>query len=247
VGKRILSQRSGRGGIQYRALKKGKISPARYPKITSTISKGEVVDLIHERGRNAPLAKIKLKENVFAYLPAILGIKVGSRVEIGSGAKPNEGNTLPLAEIPEGSIISNIELNSGDGGKLVKSSGNSALLFSQTPKGTLIRFSSGKSAILNSNCRASLGKIAGGGRKEKPFLRAGPKHHLLMSKRKSYPRVRGVAMASVHHPFGGGRHQHPGKPTTTSKNAPPGRKVGLIGARKTGTKRLIRKRMEVSR
>jgi large subunit ribosomal protein L2 len=54
-------------------------------------------------------------------------------------------------------------------------------------------------------------------------------------------------MASVNHPFGGGRHQHPGKPTTTSRNAPPGRKVGLIAAKKTGTKRLARAKIEVKR
>jgi large subunit ribosomal protein L2 len=62
-----------------------------------------------------------------------------------------------------------------------------------------------------------------------------------------YPRMRGIAMAVVYHPFGGGRHQHPGKSTSTSRNAPPGRKVGLIAPRKTGRKRLARSSAEVSK
>ncbi len=233
--------------MQYRAPKKGKIAPARYPEQSGELLKCKVIDILHERGRNAPLAKIELREDKFAYIPAVTGLKVGAQIEIGKGAEVKEGNILPLAEIPEGSTICNIELNQGDGGKLVKAPGNTATLFSHTTKGALIRFPSGKAAIINRNGRASLGRIAGWGRGEKPFLRAGPKYHLMKSKGQIYPRVRGVAMASVHHPFGGGRHQHPGKPTTTSRNAPPGRKVGLVAARKTGTKRLARVKMEVKR
>jgi large subunit ribosomal protein L2 len=225
LGKRILTQRRGRGGQQYRAPKKGKIAPANYPEQSSQLLNGEVVDIIHE----------------------ITGLKVGGQIMMGKGAKPLDGNILPLSDIPEGSIICNIELNKGDGGKLVKAPGGSATLYSHTPLGAIIKFPSGKAAVVKNNCRASLGKIAGWGRSEKPFLRAGPKHHLMLSKGQIYPRVRGVAMASVHHPFGGGRHQHPGKPTTTSRNAPPGRKVGLVAARKTGTKRISRSRMVVKK
>ena len=64
---------------------------------------------------------------------------------------------------------------------------------------------------------------------------------MMKAKAKRYPSVRGVAMGSVHHPFGGGRHQGPHKSTSTSRNAPPGRKVGLIAARKTGRKKLSRR------
>ena len=94
--------------------------------------------------------------------------------------------------------------------------------------------------ILSPHCRASVGVVGGGGRVEKPFLRAGPRYHLMKAKGKMYPRMRGIAMAAVYHPFGGGRHQHPGKSTSTSRNAPPGRKVGNIAPRKTGRKRIAR-------
>ena len=78
-------------------------------------------------------------------------------------------------------------------------------------------------------------------------MRAGERYYAKMAKNQQYPRVRGIPMAAVYHPFGGGRHQHPGKSTSTSRNAPPGRKVGLIAPRKTGRKRITRGPIEVSR
>ncbi len=233
--------------MQYRAPKKGKIAPAKYPDTSNEVLKGEIIDILHERGRCAPLAKLKFTEDNFTYIPAVTGLRVGSWIEIGKGAELKEGNVLPLEEIPEGSSICNIELSIGDGGKLIKAPGDSATLFSHTATGVLVRFPSGKAKVIKGNSRASIGRISGWGRAEKPLLRAGSKYHLMKAKGKMYPRVRGVAMASVHHPFGGGRHQHVGKSKTTSKNSPPGRKVGLVGAKKTGTKRLARARMEVKR
>lgn len=109
--------------------------------------------------------------------------------------------------------------------------------------------------FLNSNefHEKFLGLVAGGGRIDKPILKAGRSYHKYKAKRKSWPRVRGVAMnvsdfrkekllsqkyfyllQPVDHPFGGGNHQHIGKPSTVSRYAPPGRKVGLIAARRTG-------------
>lgn len=247
MGKRILTQHRGRGGMQYRAPQKGKLMPAKYPEVTNGVLKLEVIDIVHETGRATPLAKIKIDKDRFLYIPAITGLAVGSIIEIGKGSQLKEGNILPLSDIPEGSSICNIEINQGDGGKLVKAPGGSAILFSHTPSGALIKFPSGKASIINSNGRASIGKIAGWGRSEKPFLRAGPKHHLMKSKNQTYPKPRGVAMASVHHPFGGGRHQGPGKATTTSRNAPPGRKVGLVAAKQTGPNRKAKNKIEVKR
>lgn len=247
MGKRILTQHRGHGGPQYRAPQKGKVAPARYPDVSEELLTGQIVNIVHERGRGAPLAKIKIRENKFVYLPAVTGLQVGASIKIGKGAELKDGNILPLADIPEGSTICNIEMNQGDGGKLVKAPGGSAILFSHTAAGALVRFPSGKSAIIKGNSRASLGRVAGWGRSEKPFMRAGPKHHLMKARGQIYPRVRGIAMAAVHHPFGGGRHQHPGKSTTTSRNAPPGRKVGLLAAKKTGIGRSARAKIEVKR
>uniref|UniRef100_A0A4W3ICC1 Large ribosomal subunit protein uL2 n=1 Tax=Callorhinchus milii TaxID=7868 RepID=A0A4W3ICC1_CALMI len=89
-------------------------------------------------------------------------------------------------------------------------------------------------AMISSANRAIIGVVAGGGRIDKPILKAGRAYHKYKAKRNCWPRVRGVAMNPVEHPFGGGNHQHIGKPSTIRRDAPAGRKVGLIAARRTG-------------
>ncbi|MCX8175865.1 MAG: 50S ribosomal protein L2, partial [Candidatus Bathyarchaeota archaeon] len=91
-----------------------------------------------------------------------------------------------------------------------------------------------KTAIVNNNALATIGVVAGSGRTDKPFMKAGEKYYLMRSRGIKWPRVRGVAMVAASHPFGGGRHRHVGKPSTVSRHAPPGQKVGLIAARRTG-------------
>jgi len=108
------------------------------------------------------------------------------------------------------------------------------MLIAHTPRGTEVRLPSMRSIYLNNDCRAMVGVIAGGGRVDKPFLKAGPKKMLMRIRGRRWPKVKGTSMISASHPHGGGRHRHEGKPTTTSRNAPPGRKVGLIAARHTG-------------
>ena len=79
-----------------------------------------------------------------------------------------------------------------------------------------------------------VGIVAGGGRVEKPMLKAGRAYHKYKAKRNAWPKVRGVAMNPVDHPHGGGNHQHIGHPSTMRRDCPPGQKVGLIAARRTG-------------
>merc|ERR1711957_891744 len=93
---------------------------------------------------------------------------------------------------------------------------------------------SGHRKTIVGQSRAMLGIVAGGGRNEKPILKAGVKHYMFKPKRKMFPKVRGVCMNPVEHPHGGGNHQHVGKPTTIGRGKPAGRKVGLIAARRTG-------------
>ena len=226
--------------MQYRAPKKGKFAVVRYPFVPAgQTTEARILDIMHERGRTYPIAKIDVAEKRY-FIPAVTGMVVGSTIRIGPDASVSTGNVLPLASIPEGTTICNIERYMGDGGALVRNAGSSAVLFANTSSGSTIRLPSGRTAILSPQCRASVGVVGGAGRVEKPFLRAGPKYHLMRAKGKMYPRMRGIAMAAVYHPFGGGRHQHPGKSTSTSRNAPPGRKVGNIAPRKTGRKRIVR-------
>ncbi len=248
MGKRILQRRRGKAGIQFRAPSKGKIAPVRYPKLEAgSEGMATVTAILDERGRSAPLAQVRFGNDRYTYLPAVAGMSVGQQVSMGRAAQPVSGNVLSLAQIPEGTRICNVELSPGDGGKFVRASGTSAVLFSKANGKAILKLPSGKNILVSDRCRATVGEVAGGGRREKPFLTAGARHHAMRASGRVYPRMRGIAMAVVYHPFGGGRHQHPGKSTSTSRNAPPGRKVGLIAPRKTGRKRLARTSAEVSK
>jgi large subunit ribosomal protein L8e len=88
--------------------------------------------------------------------------------------------------------------------------------------------------VLAATCRATVGLIAGGGRIDKPIMKAGRAYWKFKSKRNSWPHVRGVAMNPVDHPHGGGNHQHIGHPATVRRDTSAGAKVGLIAARRTG-------------
>lgn len=246
MGKRILQRRRGKAGIQFRAPIKGKIAPVRYPK-EGADGQAIVTAILDERGRSAPLAQLKLDRNRYTYVPAVAGMSVGQQVTVGPASQVSGGNIMPLSRIPEGTRVCNIEIRRGDGGRLVRASGTSAVLFSKANGRAIIKLPSGKNIMVSDVCRATIGEVAGGGRREKPFLTAGARHHAMRASGRVYPRMRGIAMAVVYHPFGGGRHQHPGKSTSTSRNAPPGRKVGLIAPRKTGRKRLARASAEVSK
>ncbi|MCS7116634.1 MAG: 50S ribosomal protein L2 [Nitrososphaerota archaeon] len=241
MGRRIIQQKRGHGAPQYRVASKGKIAPVSYPsqKIGET-NTAYVLDILHERGRFTPIAQLSMDDGRVVYIPAVEGLQVGAKIEIGFEASVKQGNILPLSKIPEGTVICNIEKNFGDGGKLVRAPGSSAVLFSHTPEGAIVKMPSGKSMILNENCRAMIGVIAGGGRLEKPFLKAGAKYYAVKGKGRVFPRVRAVAMAAVHHPHGGGRHAHKA-PKSVSRYAPPGSKVGHIAPRRTGRRGKVKR------
>lgn len=236
MGKRLIQQRRGRRKSKYNAPShrfKGKI---RYVQ-SHEKNEGIIQDILHDPGRNAPLARVKLDDNKKILILAPEGIKVGDKIKFTDNKNEIEvGNVLPIGKIPEGAPVYNIELSPGDGGKLVHAGGSSATVVSHGKKKTVIQLPSGRFKTLDSTCRATVGVIAGGGRKDKPFLKAGKKHITYKARGKQYPIVRGVAMNPVSHPHGGGGHQHVGKPSTVKRGASPGRKVGSIAAKKTGRK-----------
>ncbi|MDH5401902.1 MAG: 50S ribosomal protein L2 [Candidatus Heimdallarchaeota archaeon] len=241
MGKRIISQKRGHGSPVYRAAGHKRISPIKYRKISKEEYNdsfyAEILDLYHEPGRGAPLAKIKFFDGYQTYILPAEGVTVGNKIYYGATAEIKAGNVLPLVAIPIRTPVFNLELRKGDGGKLVRTGGASAIIDSKNDKFAIIKLPSGKFKKLPLECRATVGIVAGGGRVTKPFLKAGTKSHARKAKGLRYPKVRGVAMPVAFHPHGGGSHQSPHKPTTISRNAPPGRKVGLIAARRTGFKR----------
>ena len=234
MGKRLIVQRRGKGSPTFRApthLRKGK---AAHPPLRGETLKGIITDLIHDPGRGAPLAKVRYDDNSTGLSIAVEGVSVGQYVEAGTGASPRIGNVLPLEAIPDGAVVSNIEQRPGDGGQFIRASGGFGIIRTHGEKYVIIKMPSGVEKRFNPQCRALLGVVAGGGRPEKPFLKAGNVFFSIRAKAKRWPVVRGVAMNTVYHPHGGGAKQHSLKPITVSRNAPPGAKVGLIAARRTG-------------
>jgi len=142
---------------------------------------------------------------------------------------------LPLKSIPDGSFVCNIESLPGDGGKFVRSSGLYATVLSHAGEKVMVQLPSGQIKQFSAECRATIGIVAGGGRIEKPFLKAGKKYHLSRAKSWKYPTVRGKAMGAYAHPHGGGSHPKGSPPV--KRTAPPGQKVGHIAAKRTGRKK----------
>ena len=241
MGKRIITQRRGRGTFTYKAhshRSPGALTHHTFDQKEKTeVVTGTVKALIHSRAHSAPLAHVQFEDKENVLMPAPLGMREGATLQSGLKAELKPGNTLPLKQIPEGTDIYNIESSVGDGGKFARSSGTTAKVLAQRGPITLIQLPSKKEREFNAECRATIGIVAGGGRKEKPFVKAGKRHHAMRGRGKLYPQTSGVAMNAVDHPFGSGRGRHVGKPKVPPRFAPPGRNIGLLHARRTGRKK----------
>ncbi|MEM2237273.1 MAG: 50S ribosomal protein L2 [Candidatus Caldarchaeum sp.] len=238
MGRNIRAQRIGRGSPRFIASKHRRYKVG-YPSgliNAGTIQSAVVRDIVHDPGRGAPVAIVAHDGVAFA-VPAVEGMYVGQVVELGEAAKPSTGNIVPVGKLPEGSIVSVVERLPGDGGKLVRSSGAYAVVMAQLGDKTILRLPSKKDVEVSAKALALVGVVAGGGRGEKPFLKAGAKFHLMRSRHRYWPKSRGVAMVPAVHPFGGGSHKRIGRPETVKRTTPPGRKVGLIAARRAGRKK----------
>ena len=203
--------------------------------------RGIVREIIHDPGRGAPLARVQFKDPYSAktieeLFLAVEGMYSGQYIYCGANAQLAVGNILPVKKIPEGTLICNVEMRKGDEGQFARSSGTFATVIGQSEDGSMtrIKLPSGIRKTIDSNSRAMIGVVGGGGRNEKPVLKAGKKFHMFKAKRKMWPIVTAICMNPVDHPFGGGNHQHLGKPSTVGRYTPAGKKAGLIAARRTG-------------
>ena len=192
-------------------------------------AQGTIKDLIQAPGRTSPLAVIDF-EGKKSYQLAVEGTRVGQKIELG-GTEVRVGNILALANIPEGTLVNNVEGQPGDGGKFVKTAGASALVVSRG-KVVVLNMPSGELKEFNPACRAAIGVVAGGGRIDKPLGKAGKNFHTLRSRSVANKKTKGVAMNAVDHPNGGGSHPHVGGPNCHGRNAPPGQKAGFIAPKK---------------
>jgi len=245
MGKVIRAQRKGRGGI-FTARNIHRVGKPQHRRLDFSerhgYIKGVVREIKHDPGRGAPVALVSFRHpykyrRCNSFFLAAEGMYTGQFLYCGKKASLAIGNVVPVGNLPEGTVICNVEDDHADRGKLARSSGESAVVIghnSETQK-TRIKLPSGAKKSILDTCRAMVGVVAGGGRTERPILKAGNQYYKYKAKgRKPWPIVRGVAMNPVEHPHGGGNHQHIGHPTTVSRNSAPGQKVGLIAARRTG-------------
>jgi len=237
MGHRISSQARGKGGPTYRAPSHKYKAALRHAGRSDLTVRGTIIGIEHDPARHTPIALVRLESGEKTYLLVTEGMGLDDVVEWGPEASIRNGNTLLLRDIPTGTAVCNIEARPNDGGKFVRSSGVQALVIGKSEGRVGVRMPSGSAKWFNDQCRATIGLVAGGGRGEKPFVKAGKVFHKVSSQATRWPRVRGVAMNVIDHPFGGGGHQHPGRPKTVSRGTPPGRKVGHVAARRTGCKR----------
>ncbi|MFH1801336.1 MAG: 50S ribosomal protein L2 [archaeon] len=232
MGKRIIQQRRGRGTSTYRVKRKAFKYKIKYPKKLE--GEGNVIRLINSPAHTFPLAKVKYSEGFF-YIPAFTGMVEKQKIKL-RGGEIKDGNIMELEKIPVKTKIYNIESRPGDGGRFIRSGGNSAIVNRIFGENVFVLMPSKKEKKFNLKCRATIGVIAGAGRLDKPVLKAGKKHHIKKSKNKLWPRTSAVKMNAVDHPFGSGRSKNP-KSKIAKRNAPPGRKVGLIRPRRTGKRK----------
>ncbi len=229
MAKRIITQARGKGSPTYTVKKRAFRFRIKYPR--NLEGEGTVVQLINSPAHSAPLAKIKYSDEVF-YIPAFHGMIEGQKISF-SGNDVQNGNILRLGSIPVKTSIYAIESRPGDGGIFVKTAGGSATVNKVVGDSVIVMMPSKQEKSFNPHCRAVVGVIAGAGRLEKPIVKAGKMHHMKKGKGKLWPRTSAVKMNAIDHPFGSGRGKRI-KSKIAKRNAPPGRRVGLLRPSRTG-------------
>ncbi|MBC5811089.1 MAG: 50S ribosomal protein L2 [Candidatus Eremiobacteraeota bacterium] len=171
----------------------------------------KVAAIEYDPNRSARIALLHYRDGEKRYILAPVGLKVGDVIESGPAADIKTGNALPIASIPLGSVIHNVELRPGEGGKLVRSAGSSAQLMAKEGDYAQVRMPSGEVRKIAMVCRATIGQLGNIDHENVVIGKAGRIRH--MGKR---PSVRGIAMNPVDHPHGGGEARSTsGRPPTT--------------------------------
>ncbi|MDQ6824506.1 MAG: 50S ribosomal protein L2 [Candidatus Eremiobacteraeota bacterium] len=171
----------------------------------------KVAAIEYDPNRSARLALLHYRDGEKRYILAPLGLRAGDVIESGSGADIKVGNALPLSNIPLGTVIHNIELSPGQGGKLVRAAGGSAQLMAKEGEYAQVRMPSGEVRKIAVTCRATIGQLGNIEHENQVVGKAGRSRWL--GRR---PSVRGVAMNPVDHPHGGGEARSTaGRPPTT--------------------------------
>ena len=164
----------------------------------------EVKTIEYDPNRTAFIALVQYEDGEKRYILAPHGLKVGDHVESGEGADIKPGNCLPIANIPLGTMIHNIELIPGRGGQLVRSAGGAAQLMAKEGAAAQVRLPSGEVRYIKMNCHATIGQVSNIDQENQNRGKAGKTRHLGIR-----PTVRGSVMNPCDHPHGGGEGKSP--------------------------------------
>jgi large subunit ribosomal protein L2 len=171
----------------------------------------KIAAIEYDPNRSARIALLNYRDGEKRYILAPAGVKIGDLLESGPKADIKIGNCLPIAKIPLGTVLHNIELRPGEGGKLVRSAGGSAQLMAKEGEYAQVRMPSGEVRKILVVCRATIGQLGNVDHENEVVGKAGRKRH-----RGIRPSVRGIAMNPVDHPHGGGEARSTsGRPPTT--------------------------------
>ena len=167
-----------------------------------------VIGIEYDPNRSANIALIQYEDGEKAYILAPQGLTDGDKVISGENVDIKAGNCMPINNIPVGTLVHNVELNPGQGGKLVRTAGQSAQLMAKEGKYATLRLPSGEMRKVLANCRATVGVIGNSEHENVKLGKAGRKRHMGWR-----PEVRGSVMNPVDHPHGGGEGKAPvGRP-----------------------------------
>jgi large subunit ribosomal protein L2 len=192
----------------------------------------------YDPNRTANIALICYADGEKSYILAPAGLKVGMKIMNGANAEIRPGNSLPLANIPVGTMIHNIELHPGKGGQLVRSAGVGAQLMAKENGYATVRLPSGEMRMIADNCRASIGNIGNGEHSLITIGKAGRVRHMGFR-----PTVRGSVMNPNDHPHGGGEGKAPvGRPGPSTPWGKPAMGLKTRKKNKKSDKFIVRRR-----
>jgi len=182
---------------------------------------GRVAEIEYDPNRSALIALIHYADGEKRYILQPRGLAQGDTVVSGPGSDVRVGNTLPLAEIPLGTAVHNIELKQGKGGQIVRSAGSSAQVMAKEGDYVTLRLPSTEVRMVRKECMATIGQIGNADHELRAVGKAGANRW-----RGRRPRVRGVAMNPIDHPLGGGEGRSSGgRPPTSPWGMPEGKKT----------------------
>jgi len=198
----------------------------------------EVLTLEYDPNRSAFIALIQYEDGVKNYIIAPQGLKVGDTVVAGPGADIKPGNALPLSDMPNGTVIHNVELYPGRGGQLARSAGNSAQLMAKEGKLALLRLPSGEMRNVPIKCMATVGAVSNPDHGNIMIGKAGRKRHMGIR-----PTVRGSVMNPCDHPHGGGEGKSPiGRPGPVTPWGKPALGYKTRKKKKASNKMIVKRR-----